>query len=79
VYEHESSPMTDKTMKVRNDRRAAKNAAAGLKVFTAWAPRAQHAELRTLVEKLRADPTLRLVSFALQSEKTGRMRGVKLR
>jgi hypothetical protein len=53
--------------------------AAGLAQFNVWLPVSQHAELKALVEMLKKDCNLNVVSVSLQDQKTGRMKGVKLR
>jgi hypothetical protein len=57
----------------------AKRAADGVSQLVVWLPRSQHPEWRALAKMMRDNPTLNVVSVALQDGKTGRMRGVKLR
>jgi hypothetical protein len=65
------------TERARNHK--AKLEAAGLAQFNVWLPVSQHAELKALVEMMRKDHNLNVVSVSLQDAKTGRMKGVKLR
>ena len=57
----------------------ARQAQEGLAQLNVWVPRIHHADLRRLVEMLRENPDVRVVSVTMQDLATGRMRGVKLR
>jgi hypothetical protein len=63
----------------RNRKRIEKNNAAGLKQFCVWLPTHQHAELKALVEMLKSNNSMTVVSVALQDGASGRIKGVKLR